>query len=197
MTSATDALPALNARIAEIERLQRASQALFAEQASLLEAPGARDALTDPERALGSFVSALAASALRVIALLKASDTPNTRRDFVLAEEALQRWQPLAASQCALLLSLLARAAQGVDWAIPAAPVRGWCDPICPHHWARALLLPIQTQAEHPWPDPSTTLRQLKSAHQIARAQLAQQLGTLRTAALMERNRLAREEDAA
>ncbi len=197
MTSATETLPALNARIAEIEHLQRASQALFAEQASLLDAPGARDALTDPERALGPFVSALAASSLRVIALLKLSDTPQTRRDFVLTEDALQRWQPPAASQCALLLSLLARAAQGVDWAIPAAPARGWCDPTCPHHWASALLLPIQTQAKHPWPDPSATLRQIKSAHQIARAQLTQQLGTLRTAALMERNRLVRDEEAA
>lgn len=196
MTLATEALPALTARIAEIDRLQHASQVLFAEQASLLDAPSAQDALNDPERALGPLVSALADTSLRAIALLKLSDTPQTRRDFVLTEDALQRWQPLAASQCALLLSLLARAAQGVDWAIPAAPARGWCDPTCPYYWARALVLPVQIQAKSPWPDPSGVLDQLKTAHQLARAQVRQQFGARRTAAIMERNRLARDEEA-
>lgn len=184
---------ALLSRIRTLDSLLNEVKAIGAEQLALLKSALARAALDDPEKRLGPFMRGLVYSILRSIRLLNESEGEVTRANLALTDDALHRWALASRTECASMLSLLVRAALGASWTVPQVAARGWCDAASPHFWGRPLV-PTIAGLERPDRDPGQLLRQLHCTQEVALARVLQQLVSLRTDAMMELNRLARQE---
>ncbi|MCG6860497.1 MAG: hypothetical protein LJE70_04335 [Chromatiaceae bacterium] len=183
---------ALSARYRLLEALQRDVLELAAEQEAFLAGRAADEALLlSPQEMFSDLARLLAATTLRAIRLLKASERGCSRTDWALAEDALQRWPLTARHECATLFSLVARSAQSVPWVIPTVAARGWCDVVSPSFWAKPLLA-VADGSELAAPELKRLLSIVRGARQVALANVMQQLASLHTGALMELNRLAR-----
>lgn len=186
---------ALTERLGQLARLRATVRQLLTQQRDLLTGAMTTRLAKEGEVPIvpGELIRGLAATTLRAIDASQAGEDRLAGRSLALAEDALERWPLVGRPECATLFSLLARAAATRFWVLPAPVARAWCEVHGPNFWARQLIVwlnPPPAAAARPFP-----LAGLRAAQDVVAAQVDPSLAVLRTTALMERNRLARQRD--
>ncbi len=146
-------------------------------------------AISFPSMDLGEATRSFVRTTLEAIHCLQAPEYAHNQTAIALTEDALARWSLHQREECASLLSLLERATRNAPWILPEGIARNWCDPSSPNFWAKPFLAQLRGLA-------SQTIN-LRQALQSTRSQILQSIDRLRTEAIMERNRLARLQEAA
>lgn len=194
--SSFEQLTALSLRIAQLQAVERQVERLADKQRRLLLSPFGNTEPSEPRLVICGVVKSVVSTTGEAIGLLKSPDWRAPHKDLELLGDALARSTSPDLRNAALLFSLLARAAQAVPWCVPAVSAEAWCDPRCPHFWAKPLLL---SNLPITYADPAAqraSVSALLRAQQLAVEHVIRQLRSLRTEAVMESNHLARLSDA-
>jgi hypothetical protein len=189
--SIPEQLSSLAWRKHSLESQERGVRRLAAEQARFLSEQVHRSSSRDGALLMSALTRSVVSTTMRAITLLEARDYNARHTDLNLLEDALGRWPLIRPSECASLLSMLARASIDLPWSISGVAARAWCDAGSPNYWAKLL----QSLLRQPDPGSDNIRRSLPlmmRAHQTASAHVLQNLGALRTGAVMEANHLAR-----
>ena len=184
--TAAEQQTALSQRIQTLRALADEAQACFQRQETLVQT------LSLPEADLGEATRFLVSTTLTAIRCLQAPEYPHNSAAIALTEDALEHWSLHRREECASLISLLARAAQGAPWLLSDRKARSWCDPRSPNFWAKSFTARLDGLQGA---DPLLGTR-LRTALQNTRSQILQSIDRLRTEAIMERNHLARIQEA-
>lgn len=174
----------LERRLGWLDRLRREVRALLWRQTKRL-----RDTVNaHPRQRLTDLILSTVETTLDAIELLEAAEVSSHHAARALVRDAAERRPPIDTVRRAELLTLLARAAGGVIWAIPEARARSWCDAGSPSFWAAGLRFGRT---------PSRTSRlgeDLARSCQVAGEAVLRALDSLYCGALDEAGQLARSE---
>lgn len=162
-----------------LDQVRREARHLLDRQCAGLRDP----ALAEPSRLTAFLVE----TTLEAIRLLKADDAGMSRANWALARDAAQRHPPVDIASSALLLDLLARAAEDVVWGIPAAVAHPWCHARNPDFWGRAISGLLESRSID-----SGLLAMLEASCRQAGDAVARTLDGLHCAAVEEQGRLER-----
>jgi hypothetical protein len=189
--SVAEQLSVLAWRQRYLDSQEQGVRRLAAEQATSLSEHVHGSSSRDAVLLMSTLTRSVVSTTVRAITLLKTPDYNARHTDLRLLEDALGRWSLTKSSECASLLSMLARSAKGLPWLISGVAARAWCDAGSPNFWAK-LLYRFPRQADPSSDNIRRSLSVILRAHQAASANVLQNLGALRTGAVMEANHLAR-----
>lgn len=174
----------LERRLGWLDRLRREARALLWLQTKRL-----RDTVNAHHRQdLTHLIMSTVETTLDAIELIEDAEMSSHHAARALVRDAAERRPPIDTVRRAELLTLLARAAEGVIWAIPEPRARSWCDAGSPSFWAAGLRF---------GPTPSCTSRHgedLALSCQLAGEAVLLALDSLYCGALDEAGQLARSE---